>query len=315
MRLLVTGALGHIGSALIKEYSKREDIELIRILDNLSTQRFCTLFELPQNVKCEFIEGDINDKEVLKRSTKDIDVVIHLAGIIDAPSTIKHPELTHKINFEGVKNVYEASLNSGVKKFLFPSTTSVYGEAEGIVSEDSPEEVYKPSSPYAEAKRKAEIFIQNSSRENGFNTNVLRMGTIFGASIGMRFQTAVNKFCYLASLKKPLTVWDSALNSKRPYLGLNDNIRTFRFLEEKGVPGELYNVLTENFAMGDIINAVRKFVPDVKIEITKSPILNQKSYEVSNERIKNLGFEFKDNLEDEIGRTISLFKGIKNDAL
>lgn len=314
MKILVTGGLGHIGSKLIREYIKREDVEVVRVLDNMLVQRYCSLFDLPEisGKRYEFIQGDILNVEEIRKAVKDIDIVIHLAGITDAPSTIDKPEATFKSNFDGAWNVLTASMNADIKKFLFPSTTSVYGEAEGIVDENSSEEVYKPASPYAEAKRKAEKLMKDVYKENGFNTTVLRMGTIFGTSIGMRFHTAVNKFCYLAALGKPLTVWDSALNSKRPYLGLNDNIRAFQFLETRGKPGELYNVVTKNFSIEDIINSIKKVVPDVKIEITKSPLLNQKPYEVSNEKIRQEGFEFRDELDEGVRKTIELFKGVKN---
>ncbi len=314
MRILITGGLGHIGSKLIREYAKRQDIELIRILDNLSTQRYCSLFNLPykSDLKYEFVEGDINNINDVRKAVKNIDIVIHLASVTDAPSTINNPELTHKVIYEGTWNVLNASIHANVKKFLYPSTTSVYGEAEGIVDEYSNESFYKPASPYAEAKRKTEKLLEEIGKETGFPVIVLRKGTIFGTSIGMRFHTAINKFCWLAAMNKPLTVWDSALNSKRPYLGLNDCIRAYEFFENNGKIGEIYNVVTKNFEMREIIEAIKKIMPNVKIEITKSPLLNQKPYHVSSEKIKEEGFEFKDNLQEHIKETIDLFKAISN---
>lgn len=311
MNFLVTGALGHIGSKLIRDYAKRDDVELIRILDNLSTQRYCSLFNLPMDKRYQFIEGDINNKKDLRRALKDIDIVLHLAAITDAPTTIKKPKLTNKVNFVGTQNVLKESMKADVKRFIFPSTTSVYGEAEDLVDEDYKD--YKPSSPYAESKLAAEGIIKNAYSENGLNTSILRLGTIFGPSIGMRFHTAVNKFVYLACMDKPLTVWDTALDNKRPYLGLNDAIRAFEFIEKKGKPGELYNTLTGNYTVREIVDTIRKFIPNLKIEMTKSPILNQKSYFVSDKKIKSLGFVSKDNLSENIKQTIELFKGIKNE--
>lgn len=203
-------------------------------------------------------------------------------------------------------------MHANVKRFLYPSTTSVYGEAEGTLDEDSPEEFYKPASPYAESKRKVEKLLQQVSKETGFPVIILRKGTVFGTSQGMRFHTAVNKFCWLAATNRPLTVWDSALNSKRPYLGLNDCERAYAFFEKKGKTGEIYNVLTNNFELKEIIEAIKEVIPQTKIEITKSPLLNQKPYHVLNNKIKSLGFEFKDNLKQEIRKTIELFKAIKN---
>lgn len=311
MKILVTGGLGHIGSKLIIDYAKRDDVDSIRILDNLSTQRYCSLFNLPSK-KFEFIEGDIMDIELIKKSMKDIDVVIHLASITDAPSTINNSELTEKIIYNGTWNVLNAAIHANTRRFLYASTTSVYGEAEGIVDENVNEEIYKPASPYASTKRKAELLIQNISKETGFPAIVLRKGTIFGTSIGIRFHTAINKFCYLTAMNKPLTVWDSALNSKRPYLGLNDCINAYKFFEKNGKMGEIYNVVTKNFEMREIIDTIKKIVPDIKIEITKSPLLNQKPYHVSDEKIRKMGFVYEDSLEKSIRETIELFKGINN---
>jgi len=313
LKFLITGALGHVGSALIREYAKRKDFESIRIVDNLSTQRYCSLFDLPKtHVKFEFIEGDINDIELVKKVVKGIDVVIHLAAITDAPSTIEKPEECRKVNFEGVKNVLNCAIESGVKKFIYPSSTSVYGEASGIVDENTTMENLHPSSPYAEYKLKAEKLVLDANGKNGIKTFVLRKGTIYGKSIGMRFHTAVNKFVWLACTDKPLTLWDSALNSKRPYLGLGDAIRAYEFAEKYAKPGELYNVLTKNYTVNEIVDAIKKFKPNLKIQITKSPLLNQKSYEVSCEKFKSLGFEFKDDLQDFLGKEIELLEGIDN---
>ncbi|MBI4980241.1 SDR family NAD(P)-dependent oxidoreductase [Candidatus Woesearchaeota archaeon] len=311
IKILVTGALGHIGSKLIRDYAAREDVEEIRVLDNLSTQRYCSLFNLPENVKYTFIEGDILKEDDLAKAMSGIDVVIHLAAITDAPSTINNREATFQVNLEGTEKVLKAAARAGVKKFLFPSTTSVYGEAEGLVDENY--DNYKPSSPYAEAKFAAEKIVQDFCKAHGLNTNVLRLGTIFRTSIGMRFHTAVNKFCYLAALNKPLTVWENALDQKRPYLGLNDAIRAFQFAEKNGQPGELYNVLTDNYTVRDMVEAISSFIPDVKIQLTKSPILNQKSYFVSDQKFRKLGFVPQDKVKECIWETLKLFKAIKNE--
>ena len=311
--ILVTGALGHIGSRLIREYAKRDDIGEVVILDNLSAQRYCSLFNLPENVHYRFTEGDIRDKELVENAVRKVDTVLHLAAITDAPSTINNAEETRDVNLNGTKCVLDASVRHNVRRFIFPSTTSVYGEAEGIVDENEPIDKLKPSSPYATSKLEAERLVINANGKNGIETIVLRNGTIFGTSIGVRFHTAINKFAYLASMGKPLTVWDSAINSKRPYLGLNDATRAFQFVEQNGNPGEVYNVLTANFTMSEVIEAIRELKPDVEIEITESPLLNQKPYEVSSEKFCSLGFVFEDDLGDSLREILGLFDSIMND--
>lgn len=310
-KILVTGALGHIGSRLIRELANRKDIELIRVLDNLSTQRYCSLFNLPESVKYEFIEGDIRDDSMLDKAMKDIYLVIHLAAITDAPSTVSNPEMTMQVNFEGTKKVIAAAKRAGVRKFIFPSTTSVYGRTEGLVDEEYTG--CKPATPYAESKLQCEREVISAYEKDRFDTFVLRLGTIFGTSIGMRFHTAVNKFCYLAAMGRPLTIWDSAIDQKRPYLGLGDAIRAINFIEDEGVPGQLYNVVSYNHTVKQIVSVIEKFAKNVKIEITNAPILNQESYEVSNKKITSLGFVFSDDLETSVKETLELFRAIKNE--
>ncbi|MCK4669645.1 MAG: SDR family oxidoreductase [Nanoarchaeota archaeon] len=308
--LLITGGLGHIGSQMIRELAKREDIETIRILDNFLTQRYCSLFNLSTEKIYQFQEGDITNPEEVAKAMEDIDVVIHLAAITDAPSTIKDPEGTDRVNYQGTLNVLEAATKAGVRKFLLPSTTSVFGEAEGVVDETTTD--LRPQSPYAESKLKAEQAVQ-AAGQNGLDTTVLRMGTIFGTSVGMRFHTAVNKFTYLACMGKPLTVWDNALDHKRPYLGLKDCLRAFAFLEQNGKPGELYCVLTENYTVRNMIDTIKEFIPGLEVKLTPAPILNQKSYEVSDQKVRALGYTPTSYLFTEIEATIELFKAIRNE--
>jgi len=310
-KILVTGGLGHIGSELIRAYSRREDVQLVRILDNLSMQRYCSLFNLPQETHYEFIEGDINDPESLRKAIDDINAVIHLAAITDAPATIKIPEKTREVNLEGTRRVLEESQRQGVERLIFASTTSVYGETEGLVDERFKD--YKPATPYAEAKLAAERIVSEAGKSGKIDTRILRMGTIFGQTIGMRFHTAVNKFAYLAAMGKPLTVWKAAYEQKRPYLGIQDSIRGFQFLEQgNGKTGDVYNAVTKNYTVKEVIEAIRKFVPDVQITEVDSPIINQKSYEVDSTKIRTLGFEFRDNLEGLVQETLNLFAAIKN---
>jgi len=309
--ILVTGGLGHIGSDLIRAYSGREDVRLIRILDNLSVQRYCSLFNLPGKMHYEFLEGDINDPEALRRAMHGIHRVIHLAAITDAPSTKKIPEKTREVNFEGTRKVLEEAAKQSVERLVFASTTSVYGETEGLVDETFSD--YRPATPYAEAKLAAEKIVEEAGKTGKIDTRVLRMGTIFGSSIGMRFHTAANKFTYLAAMGRPLTIWRAAYEQKRPYLGLNDAVRAFQFLEQgNGAGGEVYNAVTKNYSVREVVDAIRKFVPDVRLREVDSPIINQKSYEVSSAKIREIGFDFRDNLEILIAETLRLFAAIKN---
>jgi nucleoside-diphosphate-sugar epimerase len=147
---------------------------------------------------------------------------------------------------------------------------------------------------------------------DGLNYTICRFGTIFGTSIGMRFHTAINKFCWQACTGQAITVWKTALHQKRPYLDLNDAVRALNFIiETDRFDNQVYNVLTVNATVGEIVDSIKIFVPDSRIEFVDARVMNQLSYEVSREKFLALGFAFKGNVSDAIRETINLIRGVR----
>jgi UDP-glucose 4-epimerase len=298
-RIIVTGGLGHIGSGLIRHLLAR-DYEVICI-DNLLTQRVSSLRGLVGNRSFQFIDLDIAAKNLLLSKVLDgrkIDCIVHLAAITNAEASHDKAEEVHNNNYNSTKNIVNFCQESNTK-LIFPSSTSVYGSADAEVFEDDPS-VLKPQSPYAESKVNEEELIINSL---GKNFNILRLGTIFGASPGMRFHTAVNKFCWQASLGQPISVWKTAMNQYRPYLALSDAFRAIDFFIENNHEGAVFNVLTQNYTVHDILEAIKEF-SEIEIEFVESKIMNQLSYFVSNDKITSLGFDFQGNLQEAIKETM-----------
>jgi nucleoside-diphosphate-sugar epimerase len=127
----------------------------------------------------------------------------------------------------------------------------------------------------------------------------------------MRFHTAINKFCWQACVGQPISVWRTALNQKRPYLDLADAIRAIDFIVKTDrFDNQVYNVLTANATVGEIVNTIRTHVTDTRIEYVDARVMNQLSYEVSFEKFKALGFEYKGSLVQGIQETIELIRGI-----
>jgi nucleoside-diphosphate-sugar epimerase len=169
-----------------------------------------------------------------------------------------------------------------------------------------------PQSPYAETKLKEENFLRSFGSDEAFQFVIFRFGTICGTSPGMRFHTAVNKFCWQAVTGQPLTVWSTAKNQKRPYLALSDAIGAITyFMKKKLYNRETYNVLTDNLTVDAIIETIGQFIPKIKINHVDSEIMNQLSYEVSNQKICNVGFKFTGSISDNIIQTINLLQ-LKN---
>jgi len=303
-RILITGALGHIGSKLIHSIEPRE-FEEVLMLDNLSTQRYSSLFNLPKDTNFKFIEANILEAD-LPTLTKGVDAVVHLAAITDAQSSFERREEVEQVNYEGTIRVAEACMEAGAS-LLFPSTTSVYGSQAEVVDETCPTEGLKPQSPYAEYKLKSEQKLQELGEEQGLRFVTCRFGTIFGTSTGMRFHTAVNKFCWQAVMGQPLTVWKTALDQKRPYLGVNDAVRTIKFINEKDLfDGKIYNIVSSNNTVRDITDTIRKSILDLEIKLVDSEIMNQLSYHVLSDRIRDIGLALKDTLAKGVDETIQL---------
>ena len=303
-KILITGPLGHIGSKLIHNL-KPGDYEEVVMIDNLSTQRYSSLFNLPKGVRYSFYEENILEAD-LYSLFRNIDKVIHLAAITDATSSFEKSDEVEEVNYLGTKKVVEACIAEGCK-LIFPSTTSVYGTQEELVDEDCEKSELKPQSPYAETKLKSEEFISRMASKGKIEASIIRLGTIFGTSKGMRFHTAINKFCWQAVLGQPLTIWRTALDQKRPYLGLNDAVNCIDFFLNKELfDGGIYNVVTSNYTVKQVIDFIKYFIDDLQIDLVDNKIMNQLSYEVSTDKIESLGFVFKDNLGDGIEQTISL---------
>ena len=303
-RVLITGALGHIGSLLIHSFQPSEFDEVI-LLDNLSTQRYCSLFNLPQGVPFRFVEADICNDD-LEKHFIGIDIVIHFAAITNAAASFEIQEQVEKVNFHGTQRVAEACIACGCK-LLFPSTTSVYGTQAEVEDENCGEDELKPQSPYATSKLRAEQLLQSLEKSSGLQFVICRFGTIFGTSIGMRFHTAVNKFVWQACVGQPLTVWRTAMNQKRPYLDLNDAIRAIRFIiATNRFDQQIYNVLTINATVAEIISTIEKNIPDLRVEYVDAVIMNQLSYTVACDKFQALGFNFEGSLERGVSETIQL---------
>ena len=295
--IMITGGLGHIGSKLIRRLPKSYKIIVI---DDLSTQRYCSLFNLNRDIN--FIEQPFvkTPVDILKKS----DIIIHLAAMTDATSSFSNKK-TETINVEHTKDFIDKCEKEFSGKVIFTSSTSVYGVSSDIVSEDD-ESFLNPQSPYAETK----IEIENYLKTKSINHIILRLGTIFGCSPGMRFHTAINKFCYQAALGIPLTVWEQNYNQYRPYLGIKDCIRAMNIFIKGDQYNETYNVITDNYKLSQIINYIEKIKP-ITINMIDTPLLNQYSYKVSSQKLSHLGFHPKDDLVEAIKSTIERLRCLK----
>jgi UDP-glucose 4-epimerase len=314
MKIVVTGAIGHIGSYLIRDLAIQFPGAEIVMIDNMMTQRFPSLFNLPTLGHYRFIEGDVTRID-LQPILKDAQVLIHLAAITDAAGSFDKADLLEANNYQSTVKVAEACAQSGTRLIAL-SSTSVYGTQNEVVAEDCSPDELQPQSPYAITKLKEEQLVTKLCLEDGLKAISCRFGTIFGASPGMRFHTAVNKFCWQAVMKQPITVWSTAYDQKRPYLDLFDASRAISHIIRNDLfDGRIYNVLTHNSTVRDVVDTIREFVPSLEVEFVDNKIMNQLSYEVLCERFSVTGFVSAGSLKRGIGETISLLQNANQQTL
>ena len=307
MKILITGGLGHIGSYLLENIDKIKFIKKIYIIDNLSTNRYCSLFNLPKtNKKIYFYQNDLSLKNALK-NFKKVDVVLNLASFTDAEGSLKIKNKIYRNNLGIFDNILRYCKKNS-SKLIHISSTSVYGEQRGLVDENCKK--LKPKSPYAEIKVKEE----NILKKNKIRFVSYRFGTISGVSKGMRFHTAINKFCLYSVLGKPLPIWKSMMNKPRPYLSLRDAFKVIKFtIENNFFNNETFNILSENLTLKKIIGYFKKYKKTIKIKYEKSKLVNQYSYRVSSEKFTRKALLLKSNIYHDIKFTLKMFRNISNE--
>jgi nucleoside-diphosphate-sugar epimerase len=307
MNLLITGCCGHIGSYLAENVYKIKNIKKTFIVDNLDSNRFYSIFDSKKKNNLKFLIKDLKDPKSLN-DLKKIDYVIHLASMTNAEKSFGKKNRMYDNNIKCLKTVINFCKKKKAK-LIHVSSTSVYGKQAKIVDENCEEKYLKPQSPYADIKLIEEKMLKKESKYLNYNT--FRFGTIAGVSKGIRFHTAVNKFCFNASLNKDINVYKTALNQYRPYLTLRDAFKVFKFsIENDFFKNDIFNALSGNFTVNQIIKRIKKYKKKIKIKFVSSTIMNQLSYHVSQKKLNDEGLFLKSDIEKDIKETIKLLKNI-----
>lgn len=307
MNIILTGCCGHIGSHIVHNLKNIKKVKKAYIIDNLKSNRFSSLFNIKKNNKMKFYLLDLNDPKSLN-NFKNIDLVIHCASMTNAEKSFDNS----KIMFRNNLNCFNTVLNFCKKnktKLIHLSSTSVYGKQAKIVDETCEKRYLRPQSPYAKIKLIEENLLKKNNSKIEYNT--FRFGTITGVSSGIRFHTAVNKFCFNASINKPIEVYKFAMNQYRPYLSLNDAFKAIKFCIDKNFfENDIFNVLTANHTVGQLIKKIKKYKPKLKTKLVNSKIMNQLSYHVDNSKIISKGLKLNSSIDKDIKKTLNLINNL-----
>ncbi|MDD5653345.1 MAG: SDR family NAD(P)-dependent oxidoreductase, partial [Candidatus Omnitrophica bacterium] len=179
MNFLVTGGAGFIGSHIVERLLKEG--HFVKVLDNFSSGKLENLSFTQytiHNTQYELITGDIRDKSICDAACQNIDAILHQAALRSVPKSMKDPESYNDVNISGTLNMLQAAAKNKVKRFVFASSSSVYGD----VAEFPQKETFYPMliSPYALSKLAGEYYCRIFSAHFGVETVCLRYFNVFG---------------------------------------------------------------------------------------------------------------------------------------
>ena len=286
MRVLITGGAGYLGSVLSRKLLARGYD--VRVMDALWYGSE-SIEDLEKNDKFELIKEDIRNLVPTVKAMIDVDAVIHLASIVGMPASSIEPRTSEEINYLATKNIAELCQLHDIETYIFSSTCSVYGyQPNKIINEKSH---VAPLDFYAKQKYLSE-------RATGWlnrSPTIYRFGTLFGLSPRMRFDLVINLFVAQALTDGKITVFGG--KQERPFLHVSDAADSLIFGIEKNITGT-YNVISENMTILQAAERIKKII-GCEIEISTENEDNR-SYRVSAEKIKQVGFTPLKNLDDTI---------------
>jgi UDP-glucose 4-epimerase len=267
-RVLVTGGAGFIGSHLVQTICARG--RRVRVLDDLSSGR---RQHLPEHPAVEMVIGDVRDPATLRRAVADIDVVFHQAALRSVPHSIEDPFSYHDVNATGTLRLLLAARDAGVRRVVFASSSSVYGEQPmGPLHEDLRPQ---PISPYGTSKLTGEHYCANFSRHYGLETVCLRYFNVFGPrqDPDSPYAAVIARFIRAAESGMPLEIHGDGKQTRDFTYVSNVVEANLAAAEAPGVSGQIFNVgCGESFSILDIARELEEVLgSDLAVRYTPAP--------------------------------------------
>lgn len=300
MRILVTGGAGYIGSVLVPMLLQAG--HQVRVLDKLLYGGNGILPNFLNN-DFEFIKGDILDEAVMSRCLDGVDCIIHLAAIVGYPACKQNPRLAQEVNVSGAEML--ENLRKKDQLILYASTGSNYGKVAGKICDESTP--LAPLTIYGRSKTAAETHFMNAG-----NSISYRFATAFGVSNRLRLDLLINDFVYQAVKVRNLIIYEKTF--KRSFIHVKDLAASFLFALDniEKMRDQVYNVGSEtmNYSKADIGYKIREKVDFYLHFADVGTDEDQRNYECSYEKIRNVGFETTIDIDHGINELIRAFEAI-----
>ena len=299
-KIVITGGLGYIGTELCKLYSGVSWHHEIIVIDN---RFFSERVNQIRNWNMKFIQGDILDKNLIKKYCKDANVVHHLAGITNVPKTknetsLLQDEKIKEVGEKGTQNILDVI--SDDCKIIFPSTHVVYEGINEVKINIKENETTRPVLSYSQSKS----INENQLKKSGKNYVILRLGSVYGYSAdSMRIDIMPNLFSKIASQDGTLKLFAGGRQIKS-LVPLIDVARCFKFMEEKKeINSETFNLTKDTLTVKEVAEICKKYNPKIILKETNDEVPNL-GFSLDNKKLKDTGFKFLYNLDRNIKEMI-----------
>ncbi len=304
MNVLITGGAGYIGTELVSKLAADEKVKRIVVYDNLSRPNYSVFLggRKQGHEKVQFYKGELLDSRHLKMALKDIDVVYHLAAKVTTPFANDDAHLYEQVNHWGTAELVYAVEESNVKKFIYASSSGIYGDSEQAVDEQVEP---KPKTFYAISKLRGEEHVRRLLGK--IDAYIFRCGNVYGYNRGMRFDAVINKFVFDANFQKRLTVHGDG-NQSRTFIHIESIARALVNVLHSDLTSGTFNLVERSIKVIDIVDVLKQLTPDLEFIFINQHLklhqLNVKENELVN---RKLGINNHRSLKEELQEFLSRF--------
>jgi UDP-glucose 4-epimerase len=304
MKVLVTGGAGYLGTELISALIAKPEVEQVIIYDNLSRPNYNMFLglRLAKHMKITFVKGELLDTRGLRKVLKGVDVVYHLAAKVTTPFANADAHVYEQVNHWGTAELVYAVEESNVKRFIYTSSTGVYGSSKEAVDETAAPD---PQTLYAISKLRGEEHVRRLSDK--IDTFIMRCGNAYGYSKSMRFDAVINRFVFEANFDKRISIQGDGKQS-RTFIHIEWLAKGLANLLNAPLPSGTYNLVERNLKVFDIVDVLKELIPPLEFIFINQHLrlheLNVKPNEKVNEA---LHIHNKKTLKDEMEEFLEKF--------